>query len=172
MATAPEAAEGFILNRDTAFGNYKNRRSILINKIASYAGSTTNALLIKGANGIEWWIIFVTNRALIPNTSSPYDISITGTGIHFVYKNNAAACGYSAEQWANACVSSPANLLNNVGKIEFYGKTATNKMNINNVVQKSTVDQADDIADIGEISKSGFDNLCEKMATYTNFMNI
>lgn len=174
MASAPDTAQGAITNRDTAFGTYKDKRDDLINKIASYTGNINKALLIKGVNGIEWWIIFVTSRTLTPNTPKYYDISITGTGIHFVYKTNAAACGYTAVQWANACVSSPANLLNNVGKIEFYGKNApeANKMKIDNVVQKSTVDQTDDIADIDEISKSDFDNLCEKMATYVNFMNI
>lgn len=173
MASAPEEANNSITNRDGKFDIYKNNRSALINKIASYIGNTNKALLIKGVNGIEWWIIFVTDRTLIPNGAPYYDISITGTGIHFVYKAGSDVCNYSAEQWAYECATSPGNLLNqNVGKIEFYGKMATNKMNINSVVQKSTVGQTDDIADIDEISKSDFDNLCEKMATYVNFMNI
>lgn len=162
-----------ITDRNTAFGTYITKRSRLISAIASYEGNSSNALLIKGVGGTDWWIIFVTNKTLAPQVSTTYyDITIKGNGLHIVYKSDSPVCNYTASQFKGYADTATADLLVGINRLEFYGKSNSTKMQIKSVVQNSTVSQEDDIVDIDSISLHGFDNLRNTMAINGNFMNI
>lgn len=159
--------------RNTVFNTYITKRSLLLSAIAGYEGNANNALLIKGVGGTDWWIIFVTSKTLVPQVStSYYDITIKGNGLHIVYKNDSPVCNYSASQFKGYIDTATGNLLVGINSLEFYGKSNPAKMQIKSVVQNSTVSQGDDIVDIDSILKSQFETLSYTMATNSNFMNI
>ena len=162
-----------ITARNTAFNTYITKRSQLLSAIAGYEGNTSNALLIKGMAGTDWWIIFVTNKTLVPQVStSYYDITIKGNGLHIVYKSDSPVRNLSASSFKTSISSNTADLLVGINRLEFYGKSNPTKMQIKSVVQNSTVSQEDDIVDIDTISKTEFENLSYVMATNGVFMNI
>jgi len=162
-----------ITARNTAFNTYITKRSQLLSAIAGYEGNSSSALLIKGAGGTDWWIIFVTSKTLAAQVSTTYyDIAIKGNGFHIVYKSDSPVCNYSASQFKGYINTATGDLLVDINSLEFYGKSNPTKMQIKSVVQNSTVSQKDDIVDIDYISKTDFENLSYTMATNNNFMNI
>lgn len=151
--------------------SFISNRNSLMTKIATYAGSSNTALIIRSKTGTKFTIIFVKTYTYKGSSGSYYDIDIKGTGL--VLELNTAQTISNIVSWCNtpsgqtspypASTSLTAKILN----VKFYGMGQ--QMTVASVIQNSTLTDKDDNT-IDEFSLAQFQNLCMGLAINNNAM--